>query len=120
MTQPENLEFWIDVNLPPKMAKWLIEDFNVVARSFWELQYNFSADTDVFNVASQKQNIIVITTKDIDFVKLQNVKGSPPKILYINVGNISNKELRLLINKSFGGALKIFLTTSKPLVEIST
>lgn len=120
MTQPENLEFWIDVNLPPKMAKWLIEDFNVVAKSFWELQYNFSADTDVFKFASQKQNIIIITTKDIDFVKLQTVKVSPPKILYINVGNITNKELRLLINKSFGDALKIFLTTTKPLVEIST
>jgi predicted nuclease of predicted toxin-antitoxin system len=119
LTQPENLEFWIDVNLPPKMAKWLIDDFNVAAKSFWELEFNIAADTDVFKIAGEKKNIIVITTKDIDFVKLQSAKGSPPKILYINVGNISNKELKVIISKSFAGALEIFVNTTKQLVEIT-
>ena len=102
------------------MAKWLMEDFNVTAKSFWELKFNLAPNTDVFKIAAEKKNIIVITTKDIDFVKLQADKGSPPKILYINVGNISNNELRVIINKSFGNALEIFIKTNKQLVEITT
>lgn len=120
MEQPENLEFWIDVNLPPKMANWLIDDFKVAAKSFWELEFNISADIDVFKIAREKKNIVVNTTKDIDFVKLLSDKGSPPKILFLNVGNISKKELRIIINKSFAGALEIFVNTTKQLVEITT
>jgi len=37
--QPGALEFWIDLNLPPKMALWLTEGFNVVAKSFKELGF---------------------------------------------------------------------------------
>ena len=33
------LEFWIDLNLPPKMALWLTEGFNFVAKSFKELGF---------------------------------------------------------------------------------
>jgi predicted nuclease of predicted toxin-antitoxin system len=117
--QPEKLEFWIDVHLPPKMARWLIEDFQVSAKSFWELQFNKTDDIEVFKLAASNKNTIIITTKDIDFINLQKNKGTPPKILYLNVGNISNKQLRDVINKSFPKALQIFTTTNNQLVEIT-
>ncbi len=118
--QPENLEFWIDVHLPPKMANWLIEDFHVSAKSFWELQYDTTSDSEIFKFAAIHLNTIIITTKDIDFINLQKGKGSPPKVLYLNAGNISNRQLRELINKSFPRALEISTTTNNQLVEITT
>ena len=88
--QPD-LEFWIDNNLPPKMAIWLKEDFKVSAKSFLELGFQTTDDRKIFEIAANKINTIIITTKDIDFIKLSNEKSKLPRILYLNIGNISTK-----------------------------
>ncbi|MFN2438665.1 MAG: DUF5615 family PIN-like protein [Chitinophagaceae bacterium] len=62
---------------------------------------------------------MVITTKDIDFVNLAEGIEQVPKLLYLNVGNVSNKKLKEIIYKSFGEALRIFSETNNSLVEIS-
>jgi predicted nuclease of predicted toxin-antitoxin system len=117
--QPNNLEFWIDLNLPPAMAKWLQEDFQVSAKSFKELNFETEEDISIFKQASNRINTIVITTKDIDFKNLVNDINSPPKILYLNVGNISNKMLKEIIYKSFKEVLRIFSETDSSLIEIT-
>ena len=45
--------------------------------------------------------------------------GSPHKILYLNIGNVSNMELRQNIAKSFRDVVKIFTKTNQNLVEIT-
>jgi predicted nuclease of predicted toxin-antitoxin system len=120
MTQLKDLEFWIDLNLPPQMATWLTENFGVNAKSFKDLNFTEVADVDVYKIAAIKPNIIIITTKDIDFSNYQNIVGAPPRILFLNIGNISNKNLKLLIEKKFEQILQLFLITNDPLIEIST
>lgn len=119
MKQTNELEFWIDLNLPPKLANWLIEGFNVNAKSFKELLFTDVPDVEVYKLAAKKSNMIIITTKDIDFSNYQNIVGAPPRILYLNIGNISNKDLKLLIEEKFEEILHLFLTTNDPLIEIS-
>jgi len=75
--QPEVLEFWIDVHLPPKMAKWLIEDFHVLAKSFWELHFNTTEDNEVYKIAAAHTNTIIITTKDTDFIFFEKNQSHP-------------------------------------------
>lgn len=118
MNQTEDLEFWIDLNLPPALASWLISDFKVSAKSFNELGFNFTTDAEIFKKAKQKGNAIVITTKDIDFVYLAEEIGTPPRILYINTGNISNQQLREIINHSFEEVIRIFEETDQTLIEL--
>ena len=118
--QPDMLEFWIDLNLPHQMAAWIKEDFGVAAKSFKELIFFEVPDIEVYKIAAAKSNIIVITTKDVDFVNHQNIVGAPPKILYLNIGNISNKDLKALIRQKFAAALEKFLNTDDSFVEIST
>lgn len=60
--QPDTLEFWIDFNLPPKMAVWLSTDFNVAAKSFRELNFDNTSDIEVYKIAASKPNTIIITT----------------------------------------------------------
>ena len=120
MMQRNELEFWIDLNLPPQMAIWLTEEFGVNAKSFKELLFTNVADVDVFKLAAKKANKIIITTKDVDFSNYQKFAGAPPRILYLNIGNISNKNLKILIQDRFSEILNLFLTTNDPLVEIST
>lgn len=118
--QPDSLEFWIDFNLPPKMALWLSEGFNVQAKSFKELNFDTTPDVEIFKIAATKSNIIVITAKDVDFIDYQHVIGAPPKILYISVGNISNENLKKLIQEKFAEILQLFLKPDTSFIEIST
>lgn len=80
--QQNNLEFWIDLNLPPVMAKWLQEDFQVSAKSFKELNFETEEDIIIFRKAANRINTIVITTKDIDFVNLVNDSNSNNLLKY--------------------------------------
>jgi len=118
--QPDSLEFWIDLNLPAKMAEWLHDDFGVKARSFLNLGFLEVADVQVYKLAAQQVNTIIITTKDIDFLNYQNIVGAPPKILYLNIGNLSNQDLKQIIQQKFPAVLQYFTTTDQSFIEIST
>ena len=117
--QQNNLEFWIDVNLPPIMAEWIEEGFNVSAKSFKELNFDTEKDIVVYANAVKRFNTVIITTKDIDFKNFAEYRGSPPKVLYLNVGNISNKLLKEIVYKSFKEVLRIFSETDDALIEIT-
>ena len=117
--QPEIPEFWIDLNLPPQMAMWLREDFDVDAKSFRELNFDSVPDLEIYKIAAARTNTFIITTKDIDFINFQESIGAPPKILYINVGNISNSELKSLILNKFAEILQLFSKSHNTLIEIS-
>ncbi|HEX5154316.1 MAG TPA: DUF5615 family PIN-like protein [Parafilimonas sp.] len=115
----KSLEFWIDLNLPPALATWIQDEFQICAKSFEELGLLTTPDSEVFKLARRKSNTVIITTKDYDFVSLAEEIGSPPKILYLNTGNISNKDLKLIILRSFKNVIKIFTKTNQSLVEIT-
>lgn len=95
--QPESLGFQIDLNLSPIMVLWLTEGFSIVAKSFKELGFEQTQDVDVYKMASPNINTIITTTKDIDFINYKDETGAPPKILYINVGDLSNENLKIII-----------------------
>ena len=117
--QPNNLEFWIDVNLPPIMAKWIQEDFGITAKSFKELNFDCEQDEIVFNIAAKRLNTIVITTKDIDFKILSEQINIRPKVLYLNLGNISNKALKEIFYKSIKNVITLFSETDDFFIEIT-
>lgn len=117
--QYSNLEFWIDMNLPPALAGWLTENFNVAAKSFVTLNFHTTEDEEVFKQASLYPSVIVITTKDYDFVKISNEAGDGPRVLYLNIGNITNKQLKEILRIHFSLALKILTETNQTLVEIN-
>ncbi|CAN5539513.1 hypothetical protein BH10BAC2_BH10BAC2_09840 [soil metagenome] len=118
--QPENLEFWIDLNLPPSLAEWIASEFKVKAKSFKELGFEYTSDADVFKLAHQHKDVIVITTKDIDFFYLSGqANDTRLKILHINTVNISNKHLKLVLGQKFKEVIRIFTQTNQILVEIT-
>lgn len=89
------------------------------AKSFYELGLTTAPDFEIFNLASANSNTIIITTKDYDFVSLAADAGTLPKILYLNTGNISNKELKKIILNSFKKVIQIFSKTKQTIVEIT-
>ena len=112
-------EFWIDMNLPPALAEWITSNYQLPAKSFFELGFATADDAVVFNLARKSPHTIVITTKDIDFVNLVEAKGHPPKILYVNTGNITKNQLLLLFEKSFEAVIALFKEDQQTLIEIT-
>jgi predicted nuclease of predicted toxin-antitoxin system len=117
--QPDKLEFWIDMNLPSCLAHWIENEFKVTAKSFAELGYHTTSDMEVFKKAVNNTNIIVITTKDFDFLDIKNRQVVKPKILYLNIGNVTNKTLRKIFDLYFSEAFKLLSQSNQSVVEIN-
>jgi predicted nuclease of predicted toxin-antitoxin system len=94
---------WIDAQLPPTLATWLVETFGVTAISLKELGLRDAKDIEIFEAATQPN--LVIMTKDSDFVDLVCRLGAPPQILWITCGNVTNQNLRRLLNSTFLNAI---------------
>ena len=45
------MNFWIDAQLPPNLANWLVESFNVNARAIRDLGLRDAEDIEIFNAA---------------------------------------------------------------------
>jgi predicted nuclease of predicted toxin-antitoxin system len=52
------------------------------------------ADDDSTIWAYAKAEGFAIVTKDSDFVEMSAVRGMPPKIIWLNLGNVSNTVVR--------------------------
>ena len=117
--QPDSFEFWIDINLPDTLAVWIKEDYNLKAKTFKELNFATTTDYEIFKKASANASVVIITTKDYDFVELTDLPGDLPKVLYMNVGNVTNKKLREIFDNHFAEAIKILSKTNQQLVEIT-
>jgi predicted nuclease of predicted toxin-antitoxin system len=73
-------------------------------------------DVEIFEVARTSNAIIM--TKDSDFVDLACRLGTPPQIIWLTCGNVTNRNLRQLLTTTFPNALER-LREGEVIVEIS-
>ena len=109
-------EIWIDAQLPPSLAIHITRNFPVKAIHLYELSLHTASDTSVFKKAAKSAGVIILT-KDEDFVELINRHKSPPKIIWLTIGNCSNARLKEFILKNLNDALKAL--ENDDLVELS-
>ena len=106
---------WVDAQLPPTLAAWIAETFGVAAFSLKDLGLRDAKDNEIFEAARQPN--LVIMSKDSDFVDLVCRLGSPPQILWLTCGNVTNQNLRRLLSSTFAEAI-IQLQQGELVVEI--
>jgi predicted nuclease of predicted toxin-antitoxin system len=106
---------WVDAQLSPRTARWIAANFPVVATSLRDLGLRDSSDEDIFS-AARVANAIVLS-KDSDFVRLLEERGSPPKLLWLTCGNTSESALQQIFSKHLSTALSLF-AGGEDLVEI--
>ena len=109
------MKFWVDAQLPPLLAEWLSEQFQVEAFSLRSLGLRDAADAEIFQ-AAQQQGIVIIS-KDSDFVEMVSRYGSPPQLIWVTCGNVTNRELHIVFSKTFPEILEL-LATGQMIVEI--
>lgn len=109
------MKFWVDAQLPPALAAWLSERHGVEAFSLRDLGMRDATDGEIFD-AARKGGVIIIS-KDSDFVDLVSRHGMPPQLLWVTCGNVTNRKLQTVFDKTFADALAA-LSGGQPIVEI--
>jgi predicted nuclease of predicted toxin-antitoxin system len=107
---------WIDAQLPPTLAGWIVETFGITALSLRDLGLRDARDVEIFEAA--KQPNLAIMSKDSDFVDLVCRLGPPPQILWLTCGNVTNRYLRELLTATLPQAIEQ-LQQGEMVVEIS-
>jgi predicted nuclease of predicted toxin-antitoxin system len=85
------VRFLIDAQLPPALARWLCEAGHD-ARHVEDVNLREAEDSPIWRYALEHQTVIV--TKDEDFAERARHHRNAPVIVWLRVGNVSNRELR--------------------------
>lgn len=83
---------WLDAQLPPALAPWLAERFEVTAAAVRDLDLRDATDRGIY--AAARAAGVVVITKDRDFPALLAQFGPPPQVLWLTCGNTTNAHLR--------------------------
>lgn len=110
------MKIWIDAQLPPTLANWLTETFGLEASALRDLELRDAQDIEIF-AAARAENVVIMT-KDSDFIDLVCRLGSPPQILWLTCGNVTNRNLRQLLTATLPDALEQ-LRQGEMIVEIT-
>jgi predicted nuclease of predicted toxin-antitoxin system len=73
-------------------------------------------DIEIF-AAARAENVVIIT-KDSDFIDLVCRLGTPPKVVWLTCGNVTNRNLRQLLMATLPNALDQ-LQQGEMIVEIT-
>lgn len=106
--------FLLDENLSPRLAPALSEVFpgSVHVR---DVQLKGQSDQQIWTFAAE--NSYTIVTKDDDFRGMSLLRGAPPKVVWLVVGNTSTaKILRILL--AHATAIKTFI--NDPITSLLT
>ncbi len=110
------MKIWVNAQLPPAIANWIVENFDVEAIAVRELNLRDATDPEIF--AAAKNESAIVMTKDSDFVELVNARGAPPQVIWLTCGNTTNTRLREILAQALPQAIKL-LEAGEAVVEIS-
>jgi len=97
------VKFVVDAQLPPRLAGWLGARGHE-ATHVCDLDEGLRLpDAEIWEYARREG--LVIITKDRDFLDLAAVRGTPPKVLVIGLGNASTSTLLSALDDAFAPLL---------------
>ena len=88
------MKLLFDQNISPRILKKLPSQFSECQHVRF-VGLEDSSDQAIFDFA--KENGFTVITFDVDFVDLNALHGAPPKIVYLNTGNLTTKSVSELI-----------------------
>lgn len=84
------MRFLVDAQLPPALARYLTQDGHE-AFAVRDLALRNADDEVIWDRA--KSGGFVIVTKDEDFVQMVWRFGPPPQVMWLRIGNATNRAL---------------------------
>jgi predicted nuclease of predicted toxin-antitoxin system len=89
-----NVRFLLDENLSERLVVALNAQFSDTLH-VRVLGLGGASDLVLWDIAARERCVLV--TKDEDFVQLSVMRGPPPKVLWLNVGNTRTSEIAQLL-----------------------
>lgn len=112
------LKFIVDTQLPPSLALKL-RMYGTGADAVHTTNYangHLMNDKEIRKIAVAENRIII--TKDSDFFDYFILKGIPPKILLLELGNISNVRLFAIIDANISEIINLFENKNASLIMV--
>ena len=116
------MKFLLDAQLPKKLSEFLNWKGYDSIHTLDLPDKNRTKDTQINDISIEQSRIVI--SKDLDFVESLIIFNKPYKLIYIAVGNISNRELLEIFNKNIEKIIKsienarlIEITKSKIVVK---
>jgi predicted nuclease of predicted toxin-antitoxin system len=89
------VRFLVDAQLPPALVRWFVEAGHEAAH-VQEVGLLAASDAAVWSYALEHGSIVV--TKDEDFAARAATSDAAPTVVWLRVGNTSNRALRAWTN----------------------
>lgn len=106
--------FLIDAQLPPALAHWLIQQGHE-AQHVDKVGLRDAEDFEIWNYAFSNGTIIV--TKDEDFAERTARTTSGPVIVWLRIGNATNRALMLWLAPRWA-EITVLLNANNRLIEV--
>jgi predicted nuclease of predicted toxin-antitoxin system len=106
---------WLDAQLSPQLARWIAETFGNECVHVRDLGLRDAEDSEIFQKARDAGSVVL--TKDEDFVRLVERNSSPPQVIWLTAGNMSNSRLKSLLLNTFPDAMSL-IANGETVVEI--
>jgi predicted nuclease of predicted toxin-antitoxin system len=100
------MKFLVDTQLPPRLARHLSSKGHDSIHTTFFPEGQFLKDDEIIEIAKNENRIII--SKDSDFIDNYLLKGSPPKVMLLEFGNIGNKELITIFNQYLSIVIETF------------
>lgn len=98
------MKLLFDENLSPKLPRHLADLF---PHSLHVRDVGLKASDDPLVWDYAKANDLMIVSKDVDMHDLSLLFGSPPKVIWLRLGNCSTSDVADLLRREFA-AIKLF------------
>jgi predicted nuclease of predicted toxin-antitoxin system len=103
------LKLLFDENLSPRLIG-MIEDVYPGSCHVEGCGLSGASDHDVWQHA--KENGFAVVTKDADFSELSLLRGAPPKVIWLRIGNCAASRAGLILRNS-SGRIQAFLISGE-------
>ena len=103
------MKLLLDENLSPRLTA-LIGDLYPGSRHVEDCGLLNGLDEDVWRFAAK--NGFAIVSKDSDFSELSVLQGSPPKVIWLRIGNCTTEHAALALRDSLA-SIQAFLQTNE-------
>lgn len=109
------MTLWLDAQLPPHLAIWIQQTFSINAIALRDIGLRDATDNAIFDAAKIANAVLI--SKDSGFVEIVMRHGTPPKLIWLTCGNVSNAALETLFNAKLREAIQL-LKGGESIVEL--
>jgi len=102
------MKLLVDAQLPRRVAGWFTAVGCDAIHTLDLPDGNRTTDQQLTELADREQRVVV--TKDADFVDAHILHARPAKLLLVSTGNISNRDLEVLMVPLLSDVLREFQT----------